>query len=280
MGLNNPNAGPDKNLNGPGRVRDTQTSNNTKNGGTFKVPGVPGNINTPTMPNFGADYSGIAGASAASAAAWTGFQSVVAAAEADRKQHNAAFKVERAKIRQEAIGSMSEVINNSIESGMIGSSATGQEAIGVLGQRRMDIEAANTERKSANIDSKLAVQQGYANWAIQDAQIQMQASAARTQAALAQQAIDAQNANTAAIIDAMPGEGSGGKAPPPIVIGGKEVPVTPIGNGEYEIGGMIFPRGTPIPTIINSIKRRRGETAAWAADQQTPLTTPWGKPLY
>ncbi len=273
MAVGNQNAGANKRMDGKQsqRVRNTATSNHTKNGSG--VPGVPGNIKTPQMPGFGADFAGLPGATAASAAAWAGFQGIVAAAEADRKQHNAAFKTQRANIRSEAIGQMSEVVNQSIESGMVGSSNSGQQALGVLADRRQQIEAANTERKSANIDSQLAVQQGYANWAIQDAQLKMQAAAARTQAALAQQAIDAQNANTQALIDAYPGGGGGG-AGSPIVIGGKEIPVTNLGNGKLEIGGLIFDRNTPIHTIENSISRRRGETKAWSLSS-VPQYTPY-----
>jgi hypothetical protein len=264
------NSGPNKRLNGPdGRVRNTSTSNQ------MRVPGVPqGGGKPPTMPNFGASYGDLPGATGTAAAMWAGLQQTVAAAEAKRKGNNAAFKTERANARAGAIGSMSEVINGAIDNGMLGSSAAGAQAIGVLADRRQQIEAANTTRKQANIDLKVGVQQAYTSFAIQDAQLKMQAAAARTQAALAQQAIDAQNAATAAFSAALPGGGGGGPGGgSPIVIGGKPVPVTKLPSGQFEIGGLLFDRGTPIPTIINSIKRRRGETAAWALDALAPPPT-------
>jgi hypothetical protein len=255
----NPNAGPTKRLNGPDsgrRVRNTSTSNQSR------VPGVPqGGGDRPTMPNFGASYGDLPGASGAMATAWAGLQNVIAAAEAKRKGNDAAFKTERAMARANAIGNMSDVVNGSIESGMLGSSNAGAQAIGVLAERRAQIEAANTTRKQANIDVKVGVQQAYQSFAIQDAQMKMQAAAARTQAALAQQAIDAQNAATAAFTAALPG-GGGAPGGSPIVIGGKQVPVTSIGDGRVEAGGLIFAKGTPISTIVNSIRRRRGEVNA------------------
>jgi hypothetical protein len=271
------NSGPNKRMNGPdGRVRNTSTSNQ------MRVPGVPqGGGKPPTMPNFGASYGDLPGATGTAAAMWAGLQQTVAAAEAKRKGNNAAFKTERANARAGAIGSMSEVINGAIDNGMLGSSAAGAQAIGVLADRRQQIEAANTTRKQANIDLKVGVQQAYTSFAIQDAQLKMQAAAARTQAALAQQAIDAQNAATAAFSAALPGSGAGAGGGSPIVIGGKSVPVTKLPDGRFEVGGLLFDRGTPIPTIINSIKRRRGETQAMALSGMftPPPTSQYVNPL-
>jgi hypothetical protein len=215
------------------------------------------------MPSFGADYGAVAGATASSATSWAMLQNIIASKAAQRKQGTAAFKTERANIRSEAIGQMSEAINGAIEGGMLGSSAAGQAQIGVLADRRQQIEAARTELKAANLQGKVEVQQQVMDYTITQEQIALQAKAAQDAAALQAQAIAAAQANTAALLAGLPGGGGGSKGTP-IMVGGQAYTPTKVGPGRFEVAGQIFDEGTPVSTIINSIRRKRGETRALA----------------
>lgn len=249
------NSGPNKRLNGPdGRQRNTQTSNNTKNGSN--VPGVPrGGGGVPQVPGFGASYGSVPGAAGALAGAWASLQNIMAAEAAKRKGYKAAFKSERANIRSEAIGAMSEAINAGIESGMTGSSSVSQARIGVLGDRRAAIEEANTAMKAQILESKAAVQREYMGFQITQAQMEAQAEAARQQAALQAQAIAAQRESSAAMVAALNAQ-QGGELSlrPGATFMGRQVTMTP--NGNFQVAGLTFRPGTPTSQIRAAIENQ------------------------
>jgi len=250
------NSGPNKRLNGPdGRTRNTSTSNQSR------IPGVPGNLQRPTVPGVGTSFGSASGIAGGMASAWASLQQQMALGAAKRKGGLAAFKSERASIRSEAIGAMSDAINAGIEGGMTGSSGVSQAREGVLGQRRADIEGAKATQISEALASKAEDQAAYTSYFIQDAQYKMQAEAMRQQAALAQQAIDAAAANTATMADAYANASGGTIAlAPGTKVGGSPVLTTPKGN--WKVDGMTFAPGTPLSVMRSAIMAQRADAQA------------------
>lgn len=249
------NSGPNKRLNGPdGRVRNTSTSNEAR------IPGVPkGGGPLPTVKGLGTSYGSAAGMAGSLAGAWSQLQNVAGSYEAMRKGSKAAFKSERARIRQEAIGAMSDAINGSIEGGMTGSSDAMAQRSGVLGQRRADIISAKTGMQQEILQGKVAVQEAYMGMEIAQGTADMQAEAARQAAALQQQAIDAQASQAAAMLNAYKNRAGGTVAlAPGTKIMGKPVLTTPQGN--WKVGGLTFAPGTPLAQIRAAIQADRQAT--------------------
>jgi hypothetical protein len=240
------NSGPNKRLNGPdGRVRNTSTSNQAR------VPGVPTGVKPPTVPGVGTSFSSVPGMAAGAASSWAALQNIVAAADAKRKGLTAAFKTQRAGIRQEAIGSMAAAIDTGIESGLTGSSNVMEARSGVLGQRRADIIAAQQEMKQGINDVNTGVQQQYMDYTINQQQMEMQAESMRQQAALAQQALDAQAAQSSAYLAALK------DAATPDDYRGLNVRTV---DGGITVGGGFVARGTPNATaqsLITALKKAK-----------------------
>lgn len=233
------NSGPNKRLNGPdGRVRNTSTSNQSRNPGARKPPSVPG---------LGEGYGSAAGIATGMAGAWQALQDTLGAMRSQRVGLRAKFKTDRANIRSEAVGFMSEAINQGIETGMTGSSATNQSRIGVIAQRRADIEAAHAEMKEGVLQTKIAETQAIGQYETAVAGYEMQAAALRQQQAIADAQLAAQregNANMLAFMESQ-------MNPVPGTIRGREIVTLP--NGNYKVAGMEFTAGTPAAVIEQAI---------------------------
>lgn len=193
-------SGPNKRLNGPdGRVRNTSTSN------AARVPGVPNKVGTPTVPNFGASYGEVPGATGALASAYGGFQFVAAAMRQQRIGLKAGLKPAVAGIQAAGVSAASEVTNTAIDRGVLGASDVSQQLIGVQAGVKTDVEAARQDVRNQILQSKVTEQQAFMDYQITQQQMAMQAEAARQQAALQAQAIAAQEASSAAMLAAVKG---------------------------------------------------------------------------
>ena len=237
-----PNAGPNKRAEGPqgNRVRNTSTSNQARG-----APSGP-----PSVPGLGESFGSAAGITSGLAGAWAALQNTLGAMRSQRVGLRAAFKTERANIRMGAIGQMSDAINAGIESGMTGSSNTSQARVGVLGQRRADIEAAKSTMTEGVLQTKVAEQQAIGQYSIAENTAMMQAAAMRQQQAIADAALAAQEQGQADMLAFM----ERGLEPQKVSILGREVTTLP--SGVMEVGGMKFAAGTDIAVIAAALRER------------------------
>lgn len=262
MPLPNPNAGPTKQMNGPsGRVRNTSTSNASR-GDAFAPP---------TVPNFGASYESVPGATSSLAGVWANLQEGLALTRRKRLGLRAKWKTDRAGARSEAVGLMSDAINSSIEAGMTGSSASYQQQIGVLGDRRAAIEGLHTQMREGILDTKaqdLSLMGQYENTKLT---VDMQARAAQQSAALAQQAIDAAAANTQAQLDYFDqhsGSTQAGRLGPYVI--------NTLPDGSLKVGGVHFPAGTSIPQATR-VLMNKGKLPPALGNNNTPSELRYGQ---
>jgi len=229
------NSGPNKRLNGPdGRTRNTQTSNAARTPGSIERP----KVKPPSIPSAGADFAGAAGMTSAMAAAYGTFQNLSAAYRQKRVGIKAGRISDKAKVRSEAVGAMSEVVNTGIEGGMTGSSDVAQQAIGVKAERRAGIVDVRNQAREALGETRIGEQQALMDFKMAEANMQMQAEAMQQQAALAQQALDAQaqqSSDLMAYIESQ-AEGSGAGGPSkPFTVDGTAFTPTKLANGKYQI---------------------------------------------
>ncbi len=246
MATGNLNAGPGRNLNGPDaskRQRNTSTSNQSRNQKAYDNP--------PSVGGLGASFGSAAGISSGLAGAWAALQNTLGAMRSQRIGLRAQFKTDRANLRSEAVGSMSEAINAGIEGGMTGSSAVGQNKIGVEAGLRADIETAAGTMQQGVLDTKIQETQAIQSFEIANASAEMQAAAMRQQQAIADAALAAQEEGQANMLAALEdayggGNGEGG------TIAGR--PVTELPNGDFKVGPLTFKSGTPESVIKRALQ--------------------------
>jgi len=173
------------------------------------------------------------------AAAYGQFQNLAAAYRQKRVGIKAGRISDKAKVRSEAIGAMSEVVNTGIENNMIGSSDTAQQAIGVMAERRAGIVDVRNQAREALGETRIGEQQALMDFKMAEANMQMQAEAMQQQAALAQQALDAQaqqSSDLMAYIQSQAEGGSGAAGPSkPFTVNGTAFTPKKLANGQYQI---------------------------------------------
>jgi hypothetical protein len=213
---------------------------------------------------MGADFSGAASLTGQMAGAYAQFQNLAAAYRQERVGIKAGLKTERARIRTEAVGSMSEAINTGIESGLTGSSQVSQERVGVIAQRRADITSARNAARQAIAETHIGEQQAYLDYRMAQEQMEMQAAAMRQQAELAQQALDAQAQQSSDLMAYIKSQAEPASVGPgQLNVYGTKYKTVQLPNGKISVAGLVFEPNTP-----QSVMRER----IW--NSQQPAGTP------
>ena len=257
------NSGPNKRLNGPdGRARNTSTSNAARRPGEIQRHGEK--TKGPSIPGTGTDFAGAASLTGQMAGAYAQFQNLAAAYRQKRVGIKAGLVADKARIRTEAVGAMSEAIGATTEAGMTGSSAAAQTRIGIMAGRRADISTARNEAREAAGETRIGEQQAFLDYTMAEQQMEMQAEAMRQQAALAQQALDAQAQQSSDLMSYIQSQAEGGGATgpsKPFTVNGIAFEPKRLASGKFQIDVPGF-AGGGAPIVFDPNKASVGSIRA------------------